>query len=159
MFHDNNFPIQIQERINRQVSAAAFEGTRWSPLIPLFQSRTAIGFCGNKEVPKMMKLLKKFPAFILIALVYEDRILHRDDVDRVMKLNNNLLTLHSQLSSSLNQPTMSLTQNLIISQVSLTNSLATHSKGGSKDDSSSSSSSDSDSDSSSDSDNEEAKPS
>lgn len=148
MLHDNNFPMEIQQRVNRQVTAAAFKGTKWAPIIPLCESKTAFGFCSTTDVSMLMKMLKKMPAFILIGLIYENRLLHRDDVDNLVKLSNNIVNLHSQLSTTLNLPIMNLTQNLMIGQVTLTNSLSSYTKS----QESSSSSSDSDSDSSSDSD-------
>jgi hypothetical protein len=157
MLHDNNFPMRIQQRINYKVTAAAFEGTKWAPVVQLCQSKTAFGFCETTDVPKMIKLLKKMPAFILLGLIYENRLLHKDDVERVVKLSN-ILNLHSQLSTTLNLPTMNLTQNLLMGQVTLTNNLSSYSKAREEDGSSSSSSDSSDSSSSSssssDSDNE-----
>lgn len=148
MLHDNNFPMKIQQSVNYKVAAAAFEGTKWAAILKLCQSRTAFGFCQTTDLAKMMKLLKKMPAFVLLGVIYENRLLHRDDVDRVVKLSN-IINLHSQLSTTLNLPTMNLCQNLLMGQVSLTNSLSTYSKGTAEGEGSNSSSSSSDSDSSS----------
>lgn len=158
MLHDNKFPMHIQQRINRKVAAAAFEGTRWAPVIPLCTAfATAFGFCETTDVAKLNRLLRKMPAFTLLALIYENRLLHKDDIDRVAKLTN-IVALHSQLSTTLNLPTMNLCQNLMMGQVTLTNNLSSYVKEQQVGTSSSSSSgSDSDSSSSSDSDSDNEK--
>lgn len=132
MLHDSNFPMTIEEKVNFKVVKAAFEGTKWAPVAQLCISKTAFGYCESTDVQKMLKVLKKMPAFHLIGLVYENRLLNKADVDRLAALSANILNLHAQLSMSLTSPVVNLCQNLMLGQVSLTNSLASYvSSGGS----------------------------
>jgi len=147
--YDNNFPMTIEELINYKIATAAFQGTRWAPVVHLCAKRTAFGYCETLDVVKLLKVMKKTPSFHLIGLVYENRLLHKDDVDNLVKLSNNIAVLQSQLCTVLGNPTMSLCQTTMMSQTGLTNSLGSIAKGESStssSSSSSSSSSDSDSD-------------
>jgi len=150
MLFDASFPMQIQQQINCKIAQMAFEGSRWAPVLPLCVSKVAFGFCSDKNVSKLLKLLKKMPPFVLMGLIYENRLLHKADLDRLASLTS-LFNVQSQVSTTLSLPGMSLSGSLMAGQMALTHSLNTLTKDLNRD-ASSSESSDSDSSSSSDSD-------
>jgi len=157
--YDMKFDMRIQPEINRNMVKLALAGTRWSPLIPLTESRTALGFCKEDDISKLLKALKKMPQFILIAMVAHDRILTKNAVEELEKLRD-IANVRAQLCSSLALQSVTLSQNLTGNINALSHSLTTYSHPEPREeDTSSSSSSDSDSDgesssSSSDSDKE-----
>jgi ribosomal protein L10 len=142
MLFDAKFPMKIQQQVNTSVMQYALGGTRWAPVLPLCVSKVALGFCSDTNVPKLLKLLKKMPQFLLLGLVYDNRLLHKDDVERVAKMTS-LLGTQSQLSSTLNLPGMTLSQNLTAGQIALSHSLSSLTKDLAQNESSSSDSSDS----------------
>lgn len=153
-----NYEMKIQEYINRNVARLALNGTKWSPLVHLLKSKTALGFCSTDSIPSLQKALKKMPQFTLLAALVHGRILHKDAVEELGRLRD-LTNVRAQLSSTFGLQSVTLSQNLTTNINALSQSLTSYAKGETKEDTSSSSSGssseDSDSDSSSsDSDNE-----
>lgn len=149
-----NFGMKIQERINRKVATMSLTNTRWSPILHLLQCHSALGFCSEVNVPNLMKALKKMPQFVLLALILDDRILHRDAVTELERLRD-ITNVRAQLCSTLALQSVTLSQNLTANINALSHSLGTYAIGDDGDTSSSSSDSDDDgSSSSSDSDKE-----
>ncbi|CAL8073677.1 unnamed protein product [Orchesella dallaii] len=143
--YDMNFDMKIQPEINRNMVRLALTGTRWAPLIPLAESRTALGFCKGDDINKLLKALKKMPQFLLIAMVAYDRILSKNAVEELARLRD-ITNVRAQLCSTLALQSVTLSQNLTANINALSHSLTTYSQPG-EDTRSSSSSSDSDSDS------------
>ncbi|ODN05093.1 39S ribosomal protein L10, mitochondrial [Orchesella cincta] len=146
--YDMNFDMRIQKEVNRNMARMSLTGTRWAPLIPLFEGKTSLGFCKEDDISRLMKALKKMPQFLLLAVVAHNRILTKNAIEELEKLRN-ITNVRTQLCSSLALQSVTLSQNLTANVSALSHSLTTYSQPG--EDTSSSSSSDSDSDSDSDS--------
>lgn len=139
--------MKIQEMINGSVAKMALRGTRWSPLLKLIRSRTAMGYCKSDSIPDLQKAVKKMPQFVLMAVLVHGRILHKDAVEELGRLKD-ITNVRAQLSSTFALQSVTLSQNLTANINALSHSLTTYSKqDGEEDTSSSSSSDDSDSDS------------
>lgn len=146
--------MKIREMINSNVAKMALIGTKWSPLLQLIRSRTAMGFCTSDSIPDLQKAVKKMPQFVLIAVLVHGRILHKDAMEELGRLRD-ITNVRAQLCSTFALQSVTLSQNLTANINALSNSLTTYSKppnDGEDTSSSSSSDSDSDSDSSSSSD-------
>ncbi len=138
--------MKIREMINSNVAKMALLGTKWSPLLKLIRSRTAMGFCTSDSIPDLQKAVKKMPQFVLMAVLVHGRVLHKDAMEELGRLRD-ITNVRAQLSSTFALESVTLSQNLTANVNALSHSLTTYSKTEDDGDSSSTSSSDSDSDS------------
>jgi len=125
LLYDNNFDMKIHYFLeNKLVAGEALKGTKFEPALPLFASRTSIGYCQEANIPKLLHCLKKMPTFILIGLIFEDRLLHLADVERIAKISD-IDTIRAQLCHTLQLSSVQLNQALNANQSVLSSSLST----------------------------------
>jgi ribosomal protein L10 len=126
LLFDMKFEMRIQYTLNTYIAKHALTGTKYEPVLRLIQRHTTLGFCKSTDIPKLLKAAKKMPQFFLLGVVVENRLLHRDDVDKIAKLPN-IDLLRGHLCATLNLAGQSLVHSLQNSQISLSNSLSSHS--------------------------------
>ncbi|ENN78717.1 hypothetical protein D910_03627, partial [Dendroctonus ponderosae] len=100
----------------------AVKGTPYEVLLDFYVSHNMTIFSPEPEIKKLLQVLKKFPQLILLAGIYENRLLSKEDLVKYSKIPNiqaaqselvhTLNTAGSQLVSSLNRHQTTLVSRL-----------------------------------------------
>jgi len=128
MLFDAGFNMKIAKKMNSNIARAALTGTKFEPALQLFMSSTAIGYCSTVDVPKLLKVLKKIPQYILLGLIMENRLLHRADIDRVSEMKD-ITSVRASLCHTLQMGSVNISRTLLANQTALSASLTTLSSG------------------------------
>ncbi|XP_060516752.1 large ribosomal subunit protein uL10m [Cylas formicarius] len=100
----------------------ALSGTAYEKVLDFYVSHNMIILSPEPNIKKLLKILKKFPQLILLAGIYENRLINRDELTYYSSIPNiqaaqsglvqTLQQAGSQLVSNLNQHQISLVSNL-----------------------------------------------
>lgn len=126
----------------KEVMTAAVKGTKYEPILSLYQSHTSVAFGPDPNVQKLLKTTKKYPKVILLgkslkkfklkikfflAAIVEDRFLSRAELDRLASLPD-LQTARANLVATLNAGAQNIVKQLNQHQGQLVQHLDNHSK-------------------------------
>lgn len=103
----------ILKRYDHDIVELALNSTKWAPLLRYY-SRTAwtgIAFAESIIISPAFEVEKNFPFLSLMFGVYQDRVLGRDELLKLMKLPDRNY-VNYELTQILNRPSASLTRSL-----------------------------------------------
>ncbi|RZC41131.1 hypothetical protein BDFB_009095 [Asbolus verrucosus] len=94
----------------------AVKGTKFETVLDFYVSRNMTVFSPEPEIKKLLKITKRFPQLVLLAAIYEDKFISKDELMElslipnlqaaqasfVQTLNSAASTLASQLNSHQN---------------------------------------------------------
>jgi len=116
----NNMKMGIYNRfiVNRMLA-----GTKYEAIAQLFVSHCIFVFSNEPTVDVLLKLQKKMPQYILLAGIFENRIMSRQDLEWYGSLPT-LEVMHGQLYATLNVCSTQMIQQLGHHQLQLSHSLS-----------------------------------
>ncbi|XP_074599462.1 mitochondrial ribosomal protein L10 [Brevipalpus obovatus] len=102
----------IMKKYDQEVADVALKSTKWQPLLKFYQrsAETHIVFGDSFDVKPLFAAEKKFPNFVLMFAVADDRILRRDEVESLM--GNTRDMVNAQLVHLLSNPGSSISSSI-----------------------------------------------
>ncbi|XP_047108347.1 39S ribosomal protein L10, mitochondrial [Schistocerca piceifrons] len=122
MFHKHNMAIK---QYGPNVIKYALENTKYSAVLPLFQSRTAVVFSPELQLAQLLKISKRIPQLILMTCIAEDRLLSRNEIVMYSNLPD-LTTARAGLVATLNSAVSQVLSNITHHQRTLVSHLQKH---------------------------------
>ncbi|GAB6033185.1 YmL10 [Chamberlinius hualienensis] len=110
------------EIYNKHIVLNTLKGTKYEAITPMYITNTRFLFGEKVDVNALINIQKKWPAFILLAGIVDNRLLSKDELVTYSKLKN-LDTVRAQLCATLASPALSMSQSLNYHQVQLGMSL------------------------------------
>jgi hypothetical protein len=125
MLFDSKFEMELYEKVNAKVAGLALRGTKFEPVLQLVTMPTALGFCRTTDVKKLLQVNKKMPAFVLLGIIVDNRLLRRADLEEYASKDLNMVRAH--LSHTLSSASgKSLSSLLESNSLCLSNNLASY---------------------------------
>ncbi|XP_050315170.1 39S ribosomal protein L10, mitochondrial-like [Anthonomus grandis grandis] len=100
----------------------AIKGTKYETVLDFYVSRNMLIFSPEPEIKQMLKILKKFPAVVLMAGIYENRLVSKDDLQYYSTIPS-LEVAQAGLVQTLNAAGSQLVSNLNAHQTTLVSHL------------------------------------
>ncbi|XP_066253485.1 large ribosomal subunit protein uL10m [Euwallacea similis] len=110
------------ERYGKETVRLAVTGTPFEIVRKLFMSQTTIIFSPEPHLKTLLRILKKFPELVLMAGIYENRFLSKDELVKFSKIPN-LQAAQNELVYSLNSVGAQVVRNLNSHQITLVSHL------------------------------------
>lgn len=76
-FHKENMQLKTY---GKALANLALHGTRYKPLLPLFQAKYCVVFAPEQKVNEVLKISKKIPQLILLAGIVENRLMSKTQI-------------------------------------------------------------------------------
>lgn len=106
----------------------AIGGTKYEPILPLFDTKYCIVFSPEIKVNQVLKILKKAPQLVLLAGIAHDRYLSRNEFVNLSTMPD-LQGQRAQFAAVLDSVGGHLVNNLQMHQTQLCSLLDLHAKG------------------------------
>ncbi|XP_066139261.1 large ribosomal subunit protein uL10m-like [Euwallacea fornicatus] len=106
------------ERYGKETVRLAVIGTPFETVIKLFMSQTTMIFSPEPQLKTLLRILRKFPELVLMAGIYENRFLSKDELVKYSKVPN-IQAAQSELVYSLNGVGAQVVRNLNSHQTTL----------------------------------------
>ncbi|CAG9766065.1 unnamed protein product [Ceutorhynchus assimilis] len=100
----------------------AVKGTPYETVLDFYISRNLTIFSPEPEIKKLLRVLKKFPQLVLMAGIYENRLLSKDELLHYSTIPN-LQMAQAGLVQTLNSASVQLVSNLNSHQTTLVSHL------------------------------------
>jgi len=127
MLWDAKFDMTLRHHNDPTVAKMAVSGTKFEPVLRIFNEHTALGFCRDPDVPKLLAVSKKMPDFILMGVIIDDRLLHRADME-IYGEAKNITAMRGKFCHTLSTVSgMQLSSTLLSNIHALSHSLTTYS--------------------------------
>lgn len=124
-FHKQGMKLKAY---NKNILQLALEGTKFEPILPLFQSSSSVVFSPEPKLPQILKISKKIPQMILLAGYAEERYLSKNELVALAQMADIQVT-RAQFAAVLDSVGGQLVQNLQAHQTNLVSLLDLHAKG------------------------------
>lgn len=115
MFHKEGMRMKF---IGKKTLEMAIKETPYEAVLDFFISRNMIVFSSEPKIKELIKINRKFPQFVLLAGIYENKLLNLDDLVKYSKIPN-LETAQSMFVHTLNASASRLHRQLNSHQTSL----------------------------------------
>lgn len=121
----------ILKKYDQEVAEAALMSTKWQPLLKFYHrtASTQVVFGDSFDVKPLFAAEKKYPSFILMFGVADDRILRRDEIESLLGKTRDMV--NAQLVHLLSNPGSSLSNSISYHSQQISQILHQHSSSGS----------------------------
>ncbi|KAL1497073.1 hypothetical protein ABEB36_008094 [Hypothenemus hampei] len=110
------------QQFGKKTMELAVKGTPYETILDFYISRNVTIFSPEPKVKRLLQILKRFPQVVLLAGIYENKLLNKDELVNLSKIPN-LQAAQSELVHTLSTVASQLVNNLNSHQTNLVSHL------------------------------------